>query len=188
MVQPIHCRVNLRFPAVLGTIVATTRARFRRGLHCAAIQNHRRGLHLRPANSCRRMSKSSTMISTPRIDPSQHLLMDRRPGGRSLGRKRDWLPLEQARAQAKEFVWPALELANIYSPGAKRADKKKSAEELEVFFAGCPASTDRRAQWPMDPAGTSELQLRAAAALRARLATETATETDPKRLTEYATL
>src|ERR1039458_6087876 len=33
--------------------------------------------------------------------------------------------LEQARSQAPSFVWPALELAHIYSPGTKRVDKKK---------------------------------------------------------------
>ncbi|MDR3717539.1 MAG: TlpA disulfide reductase family protein [Bryobacteraceae bacterium] len=92
--------------------------------------------------------------------------------------------LEQARAQAKEFAWPALELAIIYSPGAKRADKKKAAEEIADFFGACPSSTERNAGWPLDRAGTSELQVRVAATIRVRLATET----DPKRLKDYATL
>ena len=92
--------------------------------------------------------------------------------------------LEQARAQAKEFAWPALELANTYSPGTRRVDKKKAADEIGDFFAACPSSTDQWAQIVLGRVGTRELQARVAAALRARLATET----NPRRLKEYATL
>ena len=86
--------------------------------------------------------------------------------------------LEMARAEAPDFVWPALELAHIYSPGAKRVDKHKAGEEIAAFFAACPSSTDPDAQRRLDRAGSSELQARVAAALRERLATET----DPRRL------
>src|ERR1022692_3866158 len=92
--------------------------------------------------------------------------------------------LEQARSQAPSFVWPALELAHIYSPGTKRVDKKKAGDEVMAFFAACPSSSDAGAQRRLDGAGSSELQARVAAALRARLATET----DPKRLKDYKTL
>ena len=91
--------------------------------------------------------------------------------------------LEQARAQAKDFAWPALALANIYAPGTKRADKKKSAEEIAVFFDACPASTDPDAQHRLRAAAV-ELQARVARAVRSRLATET----DPTRLKDYETL
>lgn len=74
--------------------------------------------------------------------------------------------LERARSEAPGFAWPALELANIYTPGAKRADKKKSAEEIAAFFAACPSSTDASAQHRLGIAGTSELQARVAAAVR----------------------
>ncbi len=92
--------------------------------------------------------------------------------------------LEQARSLAKDFAWPALELANLYSPGTKRVDKKKSAEEIAAFFAACPSSADRNAQYRLGIAGTDEVQVRVATALRARLATER----DPKRLRDYETL
>ena len=92
--------------------------------------------------------------------------------------------LEQASAQAPAFVWPALELARIYSPGTKRVDKNKAGDEVAAFFAACPSSTDADAQRRLDRAGSSELQARVAVALRARLATET----DPKRLKDYETL
>jgi len=88
--------------------------------------------------------------------------------------------LERARSQAQDFAWPALALANIYAPGTKRTDKKKSAEEIAAFFDACPASTNEDAQHRLR-AGSSELQARVAQAVRARLATET----DPKRLKDY---
>ena len=92
--------------------------------------------------------------------------------------------LEQARSQAPNFGWPALELAHIYSAGTKRVDKKKAGDEVAAFFAACPSSTDVDAQRLLDRAGSSELQARVAVAARMRLATET----DPKRLQDYATL
>ena len=92
--------------------------------------------------------------------------------------------LEQARSLASDFAWPALELANTYTPGTKLVDKKKAAEEIAAFFSACPSSMDAGAQHRLDRVGTSELQTRVASAVRARLATET----NPKRLTEYAIL
>jgi hypothetical protein len=92
--------------------------------------------------------------------------------------------LEQARSQAPNFAWPALELANIYTVGAKRADQTKSASEIAAFFAVCPSSTDASAQHRLGRVGSSELQARVAAALRTQLATEA----DAKRLRDYETL
>jgi thiol-disulfide isomerase/thioredoxin len=91
--------------------------------------------------------------------------------------------LEQARSEAPKFAWPALELANIYGPGTKRADKKKSADEIADFFEVCPASTDADAQHRLRP-GSKELQTRVAQSVRARLAKET----EPQRLKDYETL
>jgi len=92
--------------------------------------------------------------------------------------------LERARSQAPDFVWPALELANIHTPGTRLADKKKAGDQIAAFFAGCPSSGDAGAQYRLDRAGSRELQWRVAAALRTRLAAET----DPKRLQDYRTL
>ncbi|HTQ58369.1 MAG TPA: TlpA disulfide reductase family protein [Bryobacteraceae bacterium] len=92
--------------------------------------------------------------------------------------------LEQARTLAPGFAWPALELAGIYSPGRKRADKPKAEAEITAFFAACPASTEFWAQTRLGRIGSPELQARVAAALRARLANETA----PERLKDYAVL
>jgi thiol-disulfide isomerase/thioredoxin len=91
--------------------------------------------------------------------------------------------LEQSRSKAKDFAWPALALANIDAPGTKRADKKKSAEEIAAFFDACPSSTDADAQHRLR-AATGELQARVARAVRSRLATET----DPTQLKDYETL
>jgi thiol-disulfide isomerase/thioredoxin len=92
--------------------------------------------------------------------------------------------LERARSQAPDFVWPALELANTYTPGTKLVDKKKAGEAIAAFFAACPSSDDAGAQHRLERAGSSELQARVAAALRVRLAAET----DLKRLRDYKTL
>lgn len=92
--------------------------------------------------------------------------------------------LQRARALAPGFAWPALALANIYAPGAKRADKTKAAGELSAFFAACPSSTASGVDWPLGRAGSNELQARVAAALRTRLSTET----DPHRLQDYKIL
>jgi thiol-disulfide isomerase/thioredoxin len=91
--------------------------------------------------------------------------------------------LEQSRSKAKDFAWPALALANIYAPGTKRADKKKSAEEIAIFFDACPSSTDAEAQHRLR-AGSNELQAHVAKSVRSRLAAET----DPKRLRDYEIL
>jgi thiol-disulfide isomerase/thioredoxin len=92
--------------------------------------------------------------------------------------------LERARSLAPNFAWPALELATIYTPGAKRVDKQKSAEEIAAYFALCPSSTDASAQRRLGRAGTGELQARVAAAIRAELSVET----DPSRLKDYEAL
>ena len=92
--------------------------------------------------------------------------------------------LEQARAKAPNFVWPALELANIYTTGTKLTDKKKASGEIAAFFAACPVSDDQYVQHRVDRAGSTELQARVAAAMRARLSAET----DPNRLKAYTTV
>lgn len=89
--------------------------------------------------------------------------------------------LEAAQAKAPNFPWPFDELASDYFRG-KIADQNKVKENIEAFFAICPASTDNSAQWLLakDPA----LQPKVAVALRARLQTET----DPQRLKDYEIL
>lgn len=89
--------------------------------------------------------------------------------------------LEEAKTKAPDFPLPALNLAKIYSSG-KRADLSKMKENLDAYFAACPASIDRPAQWLL--VKDEQLQPKVAASLRARLQTET----DPKRLEAYATL
>ncbi|HUE23946.1 MAG TPA: TlpA disulfide reductase family protein [Bryobacteraceae bacterium] len=91
--------------------------------------------------------------------------------------------LERAEAEAPDFGWPAISLARVHATG-KLADKKKAAAEAAAFFTACPSSTDPGAQRILNRAGGTELQARVAAALRARLAKETA----PKQLEDYATL
>jgi thiol-disulfide isomerase/thioredoxin len=63
-------------------------------------------------------------------------------------------------------------------------DKKKSADQIAAFFAACPSSADPDAQSQLSTGGDVVLQARVAAAMRARLASET----DPERLKEYTTL
>lgn len=83
--------------------------------------------------------------------------------------------------KAPNFSWPYKELAGDYFSG-KIADPAKVKENIEAFFAICPASTDNYAQWLLakDPA----LQPKVAVALRARLEKET----NPKRLRDYETV
>jgi thiol-disulfide isomerase/thioredoxin len=88
---------------------------------------------------------------------------------------------EAAREKAPDFPWPALQLATIYFSG-KHADTGKLKENLEAFFALCPASTDNYAQWLLTK--DQPLQPQVATALRASLEKET----DPKRLEKYETL
>jgi len=89
--------------------------------------------------------------------------------------------LQAAQTKAPNFPWPFMELANDYFRG-KIADQNKVKENIEAFFAICPASTDATAQWLLakDPA----LQPKVAVALRARLQTEP----DPQRLKDYEIL
>ncbi len=54
--------------------------------------------------------------------------------------------LQSARVQAPEFPWAARDLAAIYSDG-KRADPAKAKENIDAFFAICPASSDPYAQY-----------------------------------------
>jgi thiol-disulfide isomerase/thioredoxin len=89
--------------------------------------------------------------------------------------------LDVARSKAPDFPWPTLNLAAIYASG-KRADPDKTKANIEAFFALCPASTDGYAQFLLNK--DQPLQPKVAAALRARLQTET----DPKRLRTYETL
>ena len=91
------------------------------------------------------------------------------------------LKLAKSKSQGTLFPWPSLYLASVYSSG-KRADQSKMKENLEAFFAACPSSTDRGAQWMLNK--DEKLQPKVAAALRTRLASET----DPKRLEAYETL
>jgi thiol-disulfide isomerase/thioredoxin len=89
--------------------------------------------------------------------------------------------LQASIAMAPNFSWPYKELAGDYFSG-KIADPAKVKENIEAFFAICPASTDYYAQLLLakDPA----LQPKVAVALRARLEKET----DPKQLQDYETL
>jgi len=89
--------------------------------------------------------------------------------------------LESAKAEAPNFPWPSLFLAETYF-GGKRADNSKVAENVAAFFAICPGSTDRSAQWLLTT--NASLQPKVAAALRARLEKET----NPKHLLGYETL
>ena len=89
--------------------------------------------------------------------------------------------LEAAQAKAPGFPWPSLRLASIYFSG-KHADSQKLRENLEAFFAVCPASTDGTTQWLLNK--DQPLQPKVAAALRANLEKET----DPNRLRSYETL
>jgi thiol-disulfide isomerase/thioredoxin len=91
--------------------------------------------------------------------------------------------VESAKAKARDFAWPNLQLAEIYSSG-KLVDKKKAAEYLAEFFSACPGSTDRKAHWLLAMVGDSTLQASVAADLRKRLATETNLD----ELKQYETL
>lgn len=89
--------------------------------------------------------------------------------------------LEAAKAQAPQFVWADLDLANIYSSG-KFADKTKFTEHLTAYWTSCPASGDGYARWML--VKDMALQAKVAAALRPRLEKETA----PDDLKDYAFL
>jgi thiol-disulfide isomerase/thioredoxin len=93
--------------------------------------------------------------------------------------------LEAARAKAPEFPWSARDLASFYSDG-KLADPAKAKENIDVFFAICPVSSDQIAQWLLskDP----PLGMKVAAAQATALRAELEKETDPKQLKDYSTL
>jgi thiol-disulfide isomerase/thioredoxin len=86
--------------------------------------------------------------------------------------------LEKAQSLAPGFVWPSLDLAQIYSMG-KFADKTKFADQLEKFWTACPVSRDRQARWML--VKNLELQTKIVTALRPML--EKAA--DPERLQDY---
>jgi thiol-disulfide isomerase/thioredoxin len=89
--------------------------------------------------------------------------------------------LESAKAEAPNFPWASVSLAEIYF-GGKRADNAKVAENIAAFFAICPDSTDGTGQWLLTT--NASLQPKVAGALRARLEKET----NPTRLLDYETL
>jgi thiol-disulfide isomerase/thioredoxin len=89
--------------------------------------------------------------------------------------------LEAAKASAPDFPWASLALADVYFSG-KRANNVKVAENISAFFAACPASTNRSAQWILNK--NAPLQPKVAATLRTKLEKET----DPRRLRDYETL
>lgn len=91
------------------------------------------------------------------------------------------LELAKSKVKASQFPWPALFLATAYSTG-KRVDINKSNENLVAFFDACPGSTDLNAQVLLNK--DEQLQPKVAAALRARLATET----DTAKLKDYQIL
>jgi thiol-disulfide isomerase/thioredoxin len=94
--------------------------------------------------------------------------------------------LESARTKAPAFPWAARDLAGIYSEG-KLADPAKAKENIDAFFAICPASSDPYAQNVLpgaDPLLQPKVTAARAAALRAKLEKET----DPKPLKDYGTL
>ena len=94
--------------------------------------------------------------------------------------------LQSARAKAPQFPWAARDLAGIYSDG-KFADPARAKENIDVFFAICPASADGYAQYLLpeaDPALQPKVETARALALRSKLEKET----DPKQLESYSTL
>ena len=95
--------------------------------------------------------------------------------------------LKAARSKAPSFPWPNLKLAEIYSSG-KTQSKQNSEEYLRSFLSVCPAPayflTEMSLSRLMSKVGDRALQVRAAEALRIRLAAET----DPDFLRSYSTL
>ena len=86
--------------------------------------------------------------------------------------------LNKAQTLAPGFVWPTLDLANIYSSG-KFADQPKFTENLTGFWTACPTSRNENARWML--VKDLALQSKVATAERAALAKET----DPERLKNY---
>jgi thiol-disulfide isomerase/thioredoxin len=94
--------------------------------------------------------------------------------------------LEAARARAPEFPWAARDLAGIYVDG-KLANPVKAKENIDAFFAMCPASSDEDALYVLasaDPALQPRVTAARAAALRAKLEREA----DQQQLRSYSTL
>lgn len=94
--------------------------------------------------------------------------------------------LQADRAIAPEFPWAARDLAVIYSAG-KYADPAKAKENIDAFFAICPASSDPLANYWLskaDPSLQPNVGAAEAAALRAKLDKET----DPLQLEGYRSL
>lgn len=86
--------------------------------------------------------------------------------------------LEKAQSLAPGFVWPSLDLAQIYSEG-KFADPQKFSDQLNRFFTACPTSQDRYARWML--VKVPNLQAKVAKAERASLEKTK----DPERLKDY---
>lgn len=86
--------------------------------------------------------------------------------------------LNAAKTQAPQFVWPDLQLAEIYNSG-KFEDKAKFNEHLTAFWTSCPASTDGSARWML--VKDMALQTKIAAALRPQLEKST----DPDTLKNF---
>jgi thiol-disulfide isomerase/thioredoxin len=93
--------------------------------------------------------------------------------------------LEEARAKAPEFPWPAVQLAWFYSRGLHK-DKQKSLENLTAYFHLCPASINERAQWLL--AKNDNLQHSLLPTVAKALRESLAKETDPDRLENYEAL
>ena len=79
--------------------------------------------------------------------------------------------LEKARQLAPDWPWPALELADVLS-GGPFANKKRSAENLAVFFSMCPFGVDVDPVIPflLDQVADASLRAGVAADLRGNLA------------------
>lgn len=94
--------------------------------------------------------------------------------------------LKAARSRAPQFAWLARNLAGIYSD-PKFADPARAKENIDAFFALCPASSDDYAQFLItkaDPSLLPKVTAARAVALRKKLEKET----DPKQLMRYGTL
>lgn len=89
--------------------------------------------------------------------------------------------LKKAQLLAPGFVWPSLDLAQIYSEG-KFADKSKFTEQLTKFWSACPTSRDPFARWML--VKIPDLQAKFARAERESLERET----DPDRMKDYEVL
>jgi thiol-disulfide isomerase/thioredoxin len=86
--------------------------------------------------------------------------------------------LKKAQSLVPDFVWPSVDLAQIYSEG-KFADKSKFTEQLTKFWSACPTSRDLFARRML--VRIPELQAKVARAERESLRKGT----DPARLEDY---